>query len=202
MRDGLGLLAVSAVGGLLASDLGVKLGNSLVELDLGGGVVGERLQVCRRHGIRRSHGVIEFGLGGRGTLGGIVGRSDLGVKYLVRIVSAAVDNGFGNIDSAQAGNRGGRGVARDSRIHHGIVSLHHVILGIAHGHRRCIERGIGSRFVPSGLGKCCGGILKLRGAGGSCIRFCLSRCHDGVGIACSPLRHIELHLSGSSIDAA
>lgn len=29
LRDGLGLLAVSAVGGLLASDLGVKLGNSL-----------------------------------------------------------------------------------------------------------------------------------------------------------------------------
>ena len=130
-----------------------------------------------------------------------MGRSDLGVKYLVRIVSAAVDNGFGNIDSAQAGNRGGRGVAGGSCIRHGIVSLHHVVLGIAHGHLRSIERDIGSGFALCGPGKCRSGILKLRGAGGSCIRFCLSRCHDGVGIACSPLRHIELHLSGSSIDA-
>lgn len=79
LRDGLGLLAVSAVGGLLASDLGVKLGNSLVELDLGGGVVGERLQVCRRHGIRRSHRASSSSaLAVAGTLGGIVGRSDLG----------------------------------------------------------------------------------------------------------------------------
>ena len=102
LRDGLGLLAVSAVGGLLASDLGVKLGNSLVEFGLGGGIVGKRLQVGRCHSIRRSCGVIEFGLGDRGALGGIVSCGDLGVERLVCIVSAAVGDGFGKIDPAQA----------------------------------------------------------------------------------------------------
>ena len=185
----------------MASNLGVELDNSLVELGLGGGVVCKRLQVCRRHGIRRSHGGIELGLGGRGTLGGIVGRSDLGVERLVRIVSAAIDDGFGKIDAAQAGNRGGRGIAGGSCIRHGIASLHHVVLGIAHGHLRSIERDIGSGFALCGPGKCRSGILKLRGTPGSCIRFCLSRCHDGVGIARSLLGHIELRLSGSSTDA-
>lgn len=111
LRGGLGLLAIPALGGLLASDLGVELDNSLVELGLGGGVVCKRLQVCRRHSIRRSRGSIELGLGGRGALGGIVSRGNLGVEHLVRIVSAAVGNGFGKIDPTQAGNRGGRGIA-------------------------------------------------------------------------------------------
>ena len=200
LRDGLGLLAIPAVGGLLASDLGVEFGNGLVELGLGGGVVSKRLQVCRRHGIRRSRGGIELGLGSRGALGGIVSRSDLGVERLARIVSTAADNGFGKIDPAQTGDRDGRGIAGGSRIRHGIVGLHQIVLGIAHGHLRSIERGIGSGFILSGLGKCCGGILKLGGTHGSCIGLCPSRYHGGVGIARSPLGHIEFRLSGGSID--
>lgn len=78
-------------------------------------------------------------------------RGNLGVERLVRIVSAAVNNGFGKIDPAQAGNRGGRGIAGGSRIRHGIVSLHKVVLGIHHGIRRSIERGIGSGFVLGSL---------------------------------------------------
>ncbi len=200
LRGGLGLLAIPVLGGLLASDLGVELDNSLIELGLGGGVVCKRLQVCRRHSSRRSRGSIELGLGGRGALGGIVSRSNLGVERLVRIVSAAVGNGFGKIDPAQTGSRGGRGIAGGSRIRHSIVSLHHVVLGIHHGMRRSIERGIGSGFALGSLGKRCGSILKLRGAGGSRVRLCLSRCHGGVGIARSLLCHIELRLHGSSID--
>ena len=200
LRGGLGLLAIPAFGGLLASDLGIEFDNSLVEFGLGGGVVCKRLQVCRRHSIRRSHGGIELGLGGCGALGGIVSRGNLGVERLVRIVSAAVDDGFGKIDPAQAGNRGGRGVASGNRIRYGIFSLHHVVLGIHHGMRRSIARGVGSGFVLGSLGKRCGGVLKLRGAGGSRVRLCLSRCHGGVGIARSLLGHIELRLDGSSID--
>ena len=200
LRGELGLLAIPTFGGLLASDLGVELDNSLIELGLGGGVVCKRLQVCRRQSIRLSHGGIELGLGGRGALGGIVSRSNLGVERLVRIVSAAVNDGFGKIDPAQAGNRGGRGIAGGSRVRHGIVSLHEVVLGIHHGIRRSIERGIGSSFVLASLGKRCSGVLKLRGAGGSRVRLCLSRCHAGVGIARSLLGHIELRLDGSSID--
>ena len=200
LRGGLGLLAIPAFGGLLASDLGVELDNSLVELGLGGGVVCKRLQVCRRHSIRRSHGGIELGIGGRGVLGGIVSRGNLGVERLACIVSAAVNNGFGKIDPTQAGNRGGRGIAGGSRIRHGFVSIYPVVLGIHHGRRRSIARGIGSGFVLGSLGKRCGGVLKLRGADSSRVRLCLSRCHGGIGIARSLLGHIELRLDGSSID--
>ena len=200
LRGGLGLLAIPTFGGLLASDLGVELDNSLIELGLGGGVVGKRFQVCRRHTIRRSRGGIELGLGGRGALGGIVSRSNLGVERLVRIVSAAVGNGFGKIDPAQAGNRGGRGIAGGSRIRHGFVSIYPVVLGTHHGYRRSIARGVGSDFVFGSLGKRCGGVLKLRGAGSSRVRLCLSRCHGGVGIARSLLGHIELRPSGGGID--
>ena len=71
LRRRLSLLAIPALGGLLASDLGVELGNSLVELGLGGGVVGQRLQVGRCHNIRRSNGNVELGLGSDDTLGSI-----------------------------------------------------------------------------------------------------------------------------------
>ena len=135
LRGGLGLLAIPAFGGLLASDLAVELDNSLVELGLSGGVVCKRLQVCRRHSIRRDRGGIEFGLGGRGALGGIVSRSNLGVERLVHIVRATVGNGFGKIDPAQTGNRGGRGIAGGSRVRlclsrcHGGVGIARSLLG-------------------------------------------------------------------------
>ena len=100
LRRRLSLLVIPALGGLLASDLGVELGNSLVELGLGGGVVGKRLQVGRCHSIRRSNGSVELNLGSCSALGGIVSRSNLSVERLIRIVGTTASDGVGKVDPA------------------------------------------------------------------------------------------------------
>ena len=100
LRRRLSLLAIPTPGGLLASDLGVELGNSLVELGLGGGVVGKRLQVGRCHSIRRSNGSVELNLGSCSALGGIVSRSNLSVERLIRIVGTTASDGVGKVDPA------------------------------------------------------------------------------------------------------
>ena len=159
LRRRLSLLAIPALGGLLASDLGVELDNSLVELGLGGGIVGKRLQVGRCHSIRRSNGSVELNLGSCGALGGIVGCSDLSVERLIRIVGTAASDGVGKVDPAQAGNRGGRSIAISGRIRYGVVRRSHARLGIGLRRSRCLNSSIGSGLVLRRLSKRRGGIM-------------------------------------------
>ena len=92
-------------------------------------------------------------------IGGIVGRSDLSVERLIRIVGMAASDGVGKVDPAQAGNRGGRSIAISSRIRYGVVRLSHARLGIGLCRSRSLNSSIGSGLVLRRLSKRRGGIM-------------------------------------------
>lgn len=199
LRRRLSLLAIPALGGLLASDLGVELGNSLVELGLGGGVVGKRLQVGRCHSIRRSNGSVELNLGGCSALGGIVSRGNLSVECLIRIVGTAASDGVGKVDPAQAGNRGGRSIAISGRICYGVVRRSHARLGIGLRRSRGLNSNIGSGLVLRRLSKRRGGIAQLSRTSSSRNGRGLRRGHSCTGVGRGGLSDSKLVLSGSNV---